>query len=144
MMTILGTLFGILARVLGILGPSVLKPALEHLQAKEVQHTTRSGMVVDLMKSAFQAEVDRGNQQSRERIALWGDFWYKALVMLIIGPPALYAAAVFADSIFRFEFDIDAAPARFEELGFDIMKAFIYGGSFAGGVIGAAKMIFRR
>ena len=135
---------GFIARLLGFLGPTFLKPVLDYYQSKEAQHTARSVVFVDMMKSALQAEVERGNQQSRERIALWGDAWYKALVILIIAPPAIYAAAVFADSIFQFPFDIDAAPERFETLGFDIMKAFIYGGSFAGGVIGAAKMIFRK
>lgn len=135
---------GTIAKLLGLLGSSFLKPVLDYLNSKGDRDVQKTSIFFDTFKSAMQAEVQTREIASKERIALWGDLWYKSLIVLIVAPPAIYSAAVFADSIFIFPFDIDAAPARFETLGFDIMKTFIYGGSFAGGVIGAAKMFIRR
>lgn len=143
-MSIFVLIAGFISKILGLFGSTFLGPLLGYLNNRETQYTGRVAIFFDALKTGVQGEVDMAAIKSKERVALWGDFWYKALVILIVAPPAFYAAAVFADSIFHFPFDIDAAPERFEVLGFELMKAFIYGGSFMGGIIGAARAFIRK
>lgn len=144
-MSILLSLFaGGAGKIIGLLGGTFLQPILSHLQSKDVQTTQRMGIFSTSLMAALEAETQRAAVQSQERIALWGDFWYRSLIILIVAPPAMYEAAVFADSILGLPIVIQAAPARFEEFGFGLLSAFIYGGGAVGAVIGGAKMFMRR
>ena len=144
MIGVIASLFGWgFTKVFSPLGLSFLEPLLKHYESKEVEATKRTGQFTEAIKASLDAEVQARRVGSAERIALWGDPWYKSVIMLIVVPPAFYSAAVFGDSVFGFEFDIDAAPARFEELGFNILMTFI-GASGAVGAVAGLKNIWRK
>lgn len=133
----------IFTKLVSPLGLSFLEPLLKHLQSKEMQKTERIGMFTEALTASLEAEVQSRRIASDERVALWGDTWYKLLIYLIVAPPAVYSASVFADSIFDFDFVINAAPTRFEELGFGILMTFI-GASGAVGAVSGLKNIWRK
>lgn len=133
----------VFTKVISPLGLSFLEPLLRFFENREMAGVAKTGQFTTALQTALHAEVQSRRIASDERIALWGDFWYKLLIYFIVVPPALYSAAVFADSIFRFDFDIDAAPQRFEELGFGILMTFI-GASGAVGAVSGLRNIWRK
>lgn len=133
----------IVSKVFSVFGLNFLKTWLGHLDSKEAEQTVRLGQFTSALKTAMEAEVASRQVASEERVALWGSPLYKFLITLIVLPPAMYSAAVFGDSVFGFSFDIDAAPARFEELGFNILMTFI-GASGAVGAVSSLKNVWRK
>jgi hypothetical protein len=133
----------ILTKFVSPLGLSFLEPLLNFFNAREAAGVAKTGQFTTALQSALDAEVQSRRIASQERVALWGDTWYKLLIYLIVGPPAIYSGAVFADSVFNFDFVVNAAPARFEELGFGILMTFI-GASGAVGAVSGLKGIWRK
>lgn len=141
---ILSLLAFLFAKVLSPLGLSFLEPLLQHFQSRDAQATARTGQFTTALTTALDAEVQARRIASEERVALWSSPFYKVLIGFIVIPPAAYSALVFGDSIFRWEFyDVDAAPVRFEELGFNILMTFI-GASGAVGAVSGLKGIWRK
>ena len=139
--TILGAFVG---KIFSFLGLSFLQGIFQHLESRDVQATARAGQFTEALKTALDTEIQARRIASEERIALWGSPWYRLLITLIVAPPGLYSAMVFGDSIFHFEFyNVDAAPTRFEELGFNILMTFI-GASGAVGAVSGLKSVWRK
>lgn len=139
--TILGAIFGKLFSVLGL---SFMESIFKHLESKEAQATARTGQFTAALQTALESEIQARRIASEERIALWGSPLYKLLISCIVLPPAAYSALVFGDSIFQWQFyNVDAAPTRFEELGFNILMTFI-GASGAVGAVSSLKGVWRK
>ena len=130
-------------KVFSRLGLSFLEPLLRHFESRAVQETKRTGQFTEALIVSLDAEVQARRIASQERVALWDDPWYKLLIYLIVAPPALYSGAVFGDSIFGFSFSIDAAPARFEEMGFNVLMTFI-GASGAVGAVSGLRNVWKK
>jgi hypothetical protein len=133
----------VVVKAAGLLGLSFLDTWLKRLNEREAQTTARTGQFTSALQTALEAEVTARQIASQERVALWGSPSYQLLIWLIVGPPALYSALVFGDSIFGFSFDIDKAPDRFEQLGFGILMTFI-GASGAVGAVSSLKGVWRK
>lgn len=141
---ILSLLAFVFTKALSPLGLSFLEPLLRFFESKANTESIKVGHFTTAMTAALEAEVQSRRIASQERIALWGSPLYKALITAIVLPPAAYSALVFGDSIFHWEFyDVDAAPTRFEELGFNILMTFI-GASGAVGAVSSLKGVWRK
>lgn len=133
---------GTIAKLLSLLGPGFVDSMLKYYQSKDAQETERQRIWVPAMTTALNTEVQLRDNASKERIALWGDAWFKALVIFIVGGPALYLNAVIFVSIFHtFGWTVEAAPSRFEDVAFKIVLSFIGAGGFTGAIVGAAKAL---
>lgn len=135
----LGLIATIATKFLGIFGSGFLSSVLGVITNGQTQTTARLGIFGSALANAMQAEVDARRIASQERVALWGSWTYQLLVYLIVAPPALYHAAIWADTVFRFPWSVDAAPERFEQWGFIIMSTFIGAGAFVSSVTGLFK-----
>lgn len=140
-MTLFAALIGLVVKLLGLGGAGFLKGILDFLAARDSEDTKRQSLYMTAVRSALTAEVEARKVASTERVALWGSAWYRLLVFLIIGPPALYIGAVFLVTVFDLPYVIKSVPARFEDWGFGLLMTFIGGGSFVAGVVGAAKQL---
>jgi hypothetical protein len=140
-----GAFFGWLAgKGLGMLGDTVLKPILTHLQSKDVQVTKRYGAFLRTLIHVGNAEVKAREVASNERIALWESWYFRFLFSLVIVPPATYYALFWADTIFQFPWDLGRAPDRLEQMGGTIILTWIGAGTMASGLLAAVTKFIRK
>lgn len=143
MSLILTFLASVAAKVVSKTGLQFAETILKGFTIREEEGTKRLGTYATAFRDALDYEVQARRVASSERVALWHDPFYKGLIILIVAPPAIYHASVYADSIFNFDFDILSAPARFEDIGANIILTFI-GSTGAVGAFSTLKGIWRK
>ena len=76
-----------------------------------------------LAQKQIEAEISRRKAQ-RDLAALDTNRWFGALHRsLFIYPTGIYYAAIVADSLFRFDWDVAALPAPYDQWGWAIVSA---------------------
>lgn len=141
MFALIAAIFGGgLAKILSFFGGSVITGVLGAITNAQTQKTLRITAFTTALTSALTADVARYQASSNERIALWGSFWYRVLVYLIVAPPALHAAGIYIDTLFTFiDWKIPAAPYPYNEWEMTVLATFIGVGGGVAAIIGAAK-----
>ena len=132
---------GLIAKTVGALGSSVLKPILAHYQNKDTQW----GRVLASALTT-QAEIEAANADARVRMvqSRMGAF----LLFLIVAPPAAYIGSVFLVTLLYdvtgWKLTISALPPGWKELGTNIVMVFIGGRGVVAAAGVAAKTWFKR
>ena len=109
------------ARILALVPAGFLDRYLDHLARRTDQLTERRRIAADLAAEQIRAEIARRDAQ-RDLTIAEGGRWFTALHRSIfIYPTGLYYAAIVADSLFRFDWDVAALPAPYSDWGFAIV-----------------------
>lgn len=133
-------LTSILAFVLKFLSGPTVEKALAVITAKAQSGDQSERVRADVTIETVRAAVQQGQQLADLNRAKLDHVWFWALLSLFVVPLGVWWAAVLADSIFHFPFDIADLPnAHMREWAGDMITWLFYVGTG----VGAAKMVFR-
>lgn len=110
---------------------------------KAVQGILRTGSdAKEVAISAMSHNTELQKARSEERKHLMGTKAYTALMVFVVGGPALYINAVYLDSVLPIEgWNVEQAPKHFHDAAFEIVKSFAgVGGAGLAGIIAIAKL----
>lgn len=143
-MLIAGFVAGMIAKLFGAFGTSVVSAVTGVINNKMTQETGRQGIWAGALASAFNAELEMKKIASSERTALWGSPTYRLLTLLCVAPPAMHAAAIYFDTLFVWiDWKIPPAPAPYDMWENAIIMGFLGISAASSTVIGAIKQ-FRK
>ncbi len=109
------------ARLVALVPAGFLDRYLDHLARRTDNLTARQKIAAELAAEQIRAEIVRRSNQ-RDLVIAEGGRWFTALHRSIfIYPTGLYYAAIVADSLCHFEWDVAALPDPYADWGFAIV-----------------------
>lgn len=106
------------------LSGGVLDSALRYLERRAASDTERDRISADVVRTYIEAEL-KTRQAARDIVIAEQGWWVTALIRPAFAYPlAIYYAAVIADSLFRFEWNVAALPAPIDEWSGWIITAY--------------------
>jgi len=114
----------LITTVLKWLSGGVLDSILSHLERRAASETERARINAETAKVFVQAEIE-SRKAARDIVIAEQGWWVTALIRPAFAYPlAIYYAAVIADSLFRFEWNVASLPAPIDEWSGWIITAY--------------------
>jgi hypothetical protein len=105
----------ILAVILRLVSGGLLDKLMDHLQAQAASEVERERVTAQVAITHIQAELGRRQAQRDVLVAEQGQLVTSLMRPAFAYPLAVYYAAVIADSLFRFRWNVAALPAPIGE-----------------------------
>lgn len=114
----------LVSKLLAWLSGGVLDRVLAHLERRAASDLERQRITAEVAKSYIEAEIET-RRAARDVLLAEQGWWVTALIRPAFAYPlAAYYAAVIADSLFRFDWNVAALPAPIDEWSGWIITAY--------------------